>query len=85
MGMGVQSLVVWLVIGLIAGWLASQLVGGRGGLVYYLIIGLIGSFIGGFIVNFFHIHIGIGSPIITEILVSAGGAIVLVLVARAIR
>ena len=41
--------IIWIVIGLIAGWLASLIVGGGGGLIGYLIAGLIGSVVGGFL------------------------------------
>ena len=41
-----KGLAVFLVIGIVAGFLASLVVGG-GGLIYYLIIGVIGAFVGG--------------------------------------
>ncbi len=83
--MPTQTLIIWLVIGLVAGWLASLIVGGGRGLLYYLVIGLLGAFVGGFLFNFFHIYIGIGNPIVHEIVTATIGAVVLVLVARAIR
>src|SRR6266516_1170817 len=47
-----QSLIVWLVIGLIAGWLAGQIVKGYGfGLVGNLVIGVVGAFIGGWLLG----------------------------------
>lgn len=80
-----QSLLVWIVVGLIAGWLASRFVGGRGGIFYYLILGLLGAFVGGFLVSLLHISIMIVNPIVTEVVIAAVGAIVVVLIARAIR
>ena len=48
--MDVTSLIVFLVIGAIAGWLAGQLMKGRGfGLVGNLIVGIVGAFVGGFL------------------------------------
>ena len=42
-----QTLIAWLVIGLIAGWLAGQIVKGYGfGLVGNLVVGVVGAFIG---------------------------------------
>jgi uncharacterized membrane protein YeaQ/YmgE (transglycosylase-associated protein family) len=46
------GIVAWLVIGLLAGWLAGVIMPGRGfGLIGDLIIGLVGAFIGGLILN----------------------------------
>jgi len=48
--MDLTSLIIFLVIGAIAGWLAGQIMKGRGfGLVGNLIVGIVGAFIGGFI------------------------------------
>ncbi len=52
-----QSLIVWLVIGLIAGWLAGQIVKGYGfGLVGNLVVGVVGAFIGGWLLGLLNIH-----------------------------
>lgn len=46
------GLIAWVVIGLLAGWLAGVIMPGRGfGLLGDLVIGLIGAFVGGLIVN----------------------------------
>tara|TARA_R110002020_G_scaffold111093_3_gene256621 strand:+ start:1354 stop:1581 length:228 start_codon:yes stop_codon:yes gene_type:complete len=68
-------------IGLVAGWLASFIVGGHG-LVTYLISGVVGAFVGPVLLSLLGIDLSIGGPLITQILVSAIGAIVVVLVAR---
>jgi uncharacterized membrane protein YeaQ/YmgE (transglycosylase-associated protein family) len=47
-----MSLLVFLIVGLIAGWLAGQVVKGGGfGLVGDLVVGVIGAFLGGFLFN----------------------------------
>lgn len=46
-----MSWIVWIVIGLVAGWVAERLTASRHGLITNLIVGLIGSVIGGWIVN----------------------------------
>lgn len=81
--MSAEALIIWLVIGLVAGWLASLVVGG-GGLITYLVSGLIGSVVGGFIFQALKLKLGIGSPIIEQIIVSTVGAIIVVIIARAI-
>ncbi len=76
-----QAIVSMVVIGLVAGWLASVVVGG-GGLIRYAITGIIGSFVGGFLFQFMGWKIGIGNALVEQILVSTIGAIVVVLAAR---
>lgn len=79
--MDAKSILIWVAIGIIAGWLASIIVGG-GGLIRYLLTGIIGAFVGGFIFKFFGINIDLGNPYLNEILVAAIGAVVVVLIAR---
>jgi uncharacterized membrane protein YeaQ/YmgE (transglycosylase-associated protein family) len=81
--MDTRSLVIFLVIGLVAGFLAGLVVGG-GSLLLYLVWGVIGSFVGGFIFSQLNINLGIKNPIISQIIVSTVGAIIVVLVARLI-
>ncbi|WP_150524931.1 GlsB/YeaQ/YmgE family stress response membrane protein [Roseibium sediminis] len=79
--MQAKSIIVWVLIGISAGWLASVIVGG-GGLFRYLLTGLIGAFVGGFVFNAAGIKLNLGHPLVNEIVVAAGGAIIVVLVAR---
>ncbi|TYC58704.1 GlsB/YeaQ/YmgE family stress response membrane protein [Rhodobacterales bacterium] len=79
--MEMEAILIWIAIGIIAGWLASVIVGG-GGLIRYLITGLIGAFVGGFLFRFAGIDLNLGNVYVTEIVVAAIGAIVVVLIAR---
>jgi uncharacterized membrane protein YeaQ/YmgE (transglycosylase-associated protein family) len=46
--MDVQALIIWLIVGAIAGWLAGMLVKGSGyGLIGDIIVGIVGGFIAG--------------------------------------
>jgi uncharacterized membrane protein YeaQ/YmgE (transglycosylase-associated protein family) len=77
-----MDILFWIVVGLIAGWLAS-LVTGRGGygIIGDIIVGLIGAVIGGFLFSL----LGLGaSGFIGSIIVAFVGAIVLILIVRAI-
>lgn len=76
-----QTVVIILVVGLIAGWLASFVVGGAGA-VRYLVTGLLGAIVGSYLFAAFNIRMPIGDAFISQIVVAAIGAIVLVLVAR---
>lgn len=79
--MDTRSIIVAILIGLIAGWLASIVVGG-GGLVRYIITGLIGAFVGSFLLQALGISLGIGNPLLSQIITATIGAIVVVLIAR---
>ena len=81
--MGPQGIIIWLVIGAIAGWLAGQIVKGGGfGLVGDIIIGIIGSIIGGWIFGSYVV----GAPgIVGAIIGSTIGAVVLLFIIRLVR
>jgi len=81
--MDTRSLVIFLFIGVVAGFLASLIVGG-GGLITYLVSGVIGSFVGGYLFTALNINLGIKSPIVTQIITSTVGAIIVVVIARLI-
>ncbi len=79
-----HSLIIWLVVGAIAGWLAGTLVKGGGfGLIGDIVVGIIGAFIGGWLAGVLHVHVGTG--IIAEIIVATVGAAVLILILRLVR
>lgn len=78
-----RAIAVFVLIGLIAGWLASILVGGSG-LIRYLVSGILGSFVGGFLLNFLGVNLGIKNALASQIVTAAIGAIVVVLAARLI-
>jgi uncharacterized membrane protein YeaQ/YmgE (transglycosylase-associated protein family) len=79
-----KSIVSWVVIGLLAGGLASLIVGGGGGLLGWLIAGLIGSVVGGFLAQQLKINLNFGNAFLEQLVISLGGAIVVLIVARVI-
>ena len=83
MNMNTQQLVIMAVVGIIAGWLASLVVGG-GGILRYLITGILGAFVGGWLFSAAGWKLNLGSEIADQIVISAIGAIILVLLARLI-
>jgi uncharacterized membrane protein YeaQ/YmgE (transglycosylase-associated protein family) len=73
---------VWIVVGLVAGFLASHFVKGGGyGLIGDLIVGLIGAVIGGFVLGFF-VHGPVG--LLGTIVVAFIGAVILLWVVRTV-
>jgi uncharacterized membrane protein YeaQ/YmgE (transglycosylase-associated protein family) len=81
--MDLRALLVFLAMGLIAGFLASFVVGG-GGIVRYVITGIIGAIVGGFLFQALGINLGIANPLISQVVTSTIGAIIVVLLARLI-
>ena len=83
-GMTLETCLVWIVIGLIAGFLASAVVGGGFGVIGDIVIGVVGAFVGGFIFRSLHIHVPFGGFAGTTF-VAFVGAVVLLLLLRLIR
>jgi uncharacterized membrane protein YeaQ/YmgE (transglycosylase-associated protein family) len=84
MDLSVHSLLVILVIGIVAGWLAGKVVRGGGfGLIGDLLVGIAGAFIASWLFPRFGLHVGggIGEQIVWAML----GAILLLIVVRLIR
>ena len=82
--MNSHSLIAWLVIGAIAGWLAGTFVKGGGfGLIGDIVVGIIGAFIGSWLAGVLHIHVGSGW--ISTIITAAVGAVLLLVIFRAVR
>jgi len=79
-----ESLLIILIIGLVAGWLAGQIVQGTGlGIVGDIIVGIVGAFIGNWLLPKLNIHLGAG--VVNEIINATIGAIVLLLAIRLVR
>jgi uncharacterized membrane protein YeaQ/YmgE (transglycosylase-associated protein family) len=79
-----HGIIAWLIIGVIAGWLAGKIVEGAGfGLVVNIVVGIIGALIGGWLAGVAGIHIGGG--LISSIIVAVIGAVVLLVVLGLIR
>ena len=76
-----QSLLVIIVVGIVAGWLAGRVMEGGGfGLIGDLLVGLVGAFIGDWLLPRLGIHLGVG--IVALILHAFIGAVVLLLILR---
>ncbi|MCF8478358.1 MAG: GlsB/YeaQ/YmgE family stress response membrane protein [Pseudolabrys sp.] len=79
-----MGVIAWIIIGLIAGWLATQILGTRGGgLLYNLAVGLIGAIVGGFL--FEKLNLQVMPDFWGNLITATIGAIVFLLIWRAIR
>lgn len=76
-----ERLLVIVLAGLVAGWLAGKIVAGGGfGLIGDIAVGIVGALIGTWLLS--HLGIHIGSGFLSTVIVAAIGAIVLLLVIR---
>ena len=82
--MPIHGIIMWLIIGAIAGWLAGSLVKGGGfGLLGDIVVGIVGAFVGGWLAGI--LHIGIGGGFISSIITATVGAVILIVVLRLIK
>lgn len=82
--MSVETILIWILVGAIAGWLAGLVVRGFGfGLIGNIIIGIVGAFLGGWL--FGVLGFAIGAGIINAIFTAFIGAVVLLLIVRVIK
>ena len=80
-----MALLTWLIVGLVAGLLASLVMGGTGyGLIGDIIIGIVGAFVGGWLFSRLGVHSPFGG-LAGTIFVAFVGAVVLLFILRLIR
>jgi len=79
-----DTLLIWVLVGLVAGFFASHLALGHGlGLFGDIIVGILGAVVGGFLAAIFHFSIVVvGHPIVSAMIIAFIGAAVLLLVVR---
>src|SRR5690348_5940065 len=81
----IDQILLWALVGLVAGFLASHLALGHGlGLIWDIIVGILGALFGGIVLaGFFHFAITVaGHPIISSIIMAFIGAAILLLIVR---
>jgi uncharacterized membrane protein YeaQ/YmgE (transglycosylase-associated protein family) len=81
------NILVWIIVGAIAGWLASVVMGTRGSqsLLEDIIVGVVGGVIGGFVLDALDIGGAVTGLNIGSIVVAFIGAVILLLILRAVR
>lgn len=79
-----DTILIWLLVGLVAGFLASHVAMGRGlGIVGDVVVGIIGALLAGILSGIFHWSIVIaGHPIISAMIMAFIGAVILLLIVR---
>ncbi len=82
--MGIESLIVFIIVGAIAGWLAGQIVKGYGfGLLGNIVVGIVGAFVAGLI--FPAIGLAFGGGVLASIIHATIGAVILLVLIRLIK
>jgi uncharacterized membrane protein YeaQ/YmgE (transglycosylase-associated protein family) len=82
--MAPETIIIWLVIGAVAGWLAGQIVKGGGfGLVGDIVVGIIGSVVAGWLLP--RVGLYIGGGFIAEVINAVIGAVILLFVVRLVK
>jgi uncharacterized membrane protein YeaQ/YmgE (transglycosylase-associated protein family) len=78
-----MSIIVLLLVGLVAGWLASLIMKSGFGLLGDMVVGVIGAFVGGWV--FGKLGISAGGGMIGQIITATIGAVILLFLLRLIR
>ena len=82
--MPMETLLTWLLVGAVAGWLAGTIVKGGGlGLLGDIVVGVIGAFIGGWLLA--RVGIQLGAGLVSVIASATIGAVLLLLILRLVR
>jgi len=73
-----EEIVIWLVVGVAAGWLASQIMRSKRGLVSYALLGIVGAIVGGFLFSI--LNLGGATNILGQIVIATIGAVLVLAV-----
>lgn len=77
-----MALIVWIIVGAVAGFLASKVLSGHGlGLIWDIVVGIIGAFLGGWLASLVGIAV---TNILMQIIVAFVGALIVLFIFRAL-
>jgi uncharacterized membrane protein YeaQ/YmgE (transglycosylase-associated protein family) len=80
-----MGIVVWIIVGAIAGFVASKVLTGKGmGLLWDIVVGILGAFLGGWLAGLAGIPVSTGTFTVGGLLAAFVGAIILLVVFRAL-
>lgn len=79
-----MGIILWIIFGALAGWIASSLMGSKDGLVMDIILGIVGAVIGGWIMSLLG-QGGVSGFNLYSFVVAIIGAVVLIAIVRAVR
>jgi len=79
-----MNIILWIVFGAIAGWIADLITEGSHGLLEDIILGIVGAFVGGFVMSFFGAS-GVTGFNIYSFVVAVVGAVILISIGRMVH
>ena len=80
-----MGIVVWIIVGAIAGFLASKVLTGKGmGLLWDIVVGIVGAFLGGWLAGLVGIPVDTGTFTVGGLVAAFVGAVILLVVFRAL-
>jgi uncharacterized membrane protein YeaQ/YmgE (transglycosylase-associated protein family) len=78
-----MGILVWIIVGAIAGFLASKVLTGRGmGLLWDIVVGIVGAFLGGWLAGLVGIPVSTGTFTVGGLVAAFVGAVILLIVFR---
>lgn len=82
-----MSIIIWLIVGALAGWIASMIMktDAQMGAIANIVVGIIGAFIGGWVVSLFGVQVAEGQLNVPSILTAILGAVILLAIVKAVR
>jgi uncharacterized membrane protein YeaQ/YmgE (transglycosylase-associated protein family) len=84
--MTLEGVLIALIIGAIAGWLAGVIVKGGGfGLIGNIVVGIVGALVAGWLLPQLGVAFSIGGPLVTSIVYATIGAVIVLLIVSLIR
>lgn len=79
-----MNILLWIILGALAGWIASLIVKTEQGLIIDIVVGIVGAFLGGFLFNQFGAQ-GVTGFNLPSILVAIVGSVILLVIVKALR
>jgi uncharacterized membrane protein YeaQ/YmgE (transglycosylase-associated protein family) len=80
-----MGILIWIIVGAIAGFVASKVLSGKGmGLIWDIVVGILGAFLGGWLAGLVGIKVATGTFTVSGLLAAFVGAVLLLIIFRAV-
>lgn len=79
-----MDLILWIVFGALAGWIATMVMGGSEGFIWDIVLGIVGAVLGGYLMNYFG-QSGVTGFNLYSMFVAVVGSIILIAIGRMLR
>ncbi len=80
-----MGILIWIIVGAIAGFVASKVLTGKGmGLLWDIVVGILGAFVGGWLAGLVGVPVATGTFSVSGLIAAFVGAVILLLIFRAV-